>query len=133
MVPAKSTARDAAARKRRTEGELAAPAGPRIALHDEMIAGHGPRRPMTAAELAEAIVERGSLPPPRSGKPLDAAMVSQRVSNPTYRSRFVRNEGRIGLAEGSVAHPRAPPGGQSSRMKVTMMLAWNSMGRRDRR
>ena len=29
------------------------------------------------------------------GKPLDAAMVSQRVSNPTYRSRFVRSDGRI--------------------------------------
>jgi hypothetical protein len=26
-------------------------------------------------------------------------MVSQRVSNPVYRSRFTRNEGRIGLAE----------------------------------
>ena len=26
-------------------------------------------------------------------------MISQRVSNPTYRSRFTRNEGRIGLAE----------------------------------
>jgi hypothetical protein len=26
-------------------------------------------------------------------------MVSQRVSNPTYRSRFVRADGRIGLAE----------------------------------
>ena len=39
--------------------------------------------------------------PPRSGKPLDAAMISQRVSNPTYRSRFRRSEGRIGLAEGA--------------------------------
>ena len=56
------------------------------------------RGPMTAAELAGAIVERGRYTPPRSGKPLDAAMVSQRVSNPTYRSRFTRNEGRIGLA-----------------------------------
>jgi hypothetical protein len=71
----------------------------RVALHDEMIAVLGERGPMTAAELAGAIVERGRYAPPRSSKPLDAAMVSQRVSNPTYRSRFVRNDGRIGLAE----------------------------------
>ena len=77
----------------------AKPAGPQVALHDEMIAVLRDRGPMTAAELAGAIVERGRYAPPRSGKPLDAAMVSQRVSNPTYRSRFTRNEGRIGLAE----------------------------------
>jgi hypothetical protein len=86
------------ARRRRT-GVSAAPAGPHVALHDEMIAVLSERGPMTAAELAGAIVERGRYAPPRSGKPLDAAMVSQRVSNPTYRSRFTRNEGRIGLAE----------------------------------
>ena len=87
-----------APRKRRTKVS-SAPAGPRIALHEEMIAVLTDRgSPMTAAELAEAIVERGRYAPPRSGKPLDAAMVSQRVSNPTYRSRFTRNEGRIGLA-----------------------------------
>jgi hypothetical protein len=54
---------------------------------------------MTAADLASAVAERGRYSPPRSGKPLDAAMISQRVSNPTYRTRFTRNEGRIGLAE----------------------------------
>jgi hypothetical protein len=54
---------------------------------------------MTAAELAAAVAERGRYSPPRTTKPLDAAMVSQRVSNPTYRSRFTRNSGRIGLAE----------------------------------
>ena len=77
----------------------AAPSRERVALHDEMIAVLAERGPMTAAELAGVIAERGRYAPPRSGKPLDAAMVSQRVSNPTYRSRFVRNEGRIGLAE----------------------------------
>jgi hypothetical protein len=77
----------------------AAPAAERVALHDEMIEVLRERGPMTAAELAGAIGERGRYAPPRSGKPLDAAMVSQRVSNPTYRSRFVRAEGRIGLAE----------------------------------
>jgi hypothetical protein len=29
-------------------------------------------------------------------------MISQRVSNPVYRARFTRNEGRIGLAESAV-------------------------------
>lgn len=77
----------------------AAPATERVALHDEMIEVLRERGPMTAAELASAIVERGRYAPPRSGKPLDAAMVSQRVSNPTYRSRFVRADGRIALAE----------------------------------
>ena len=71
----------------------------RVALHDEMIAVIRERGPMTASELATVISERGRYTPPRSGKSLDAAMVSQRVSNPVYRSRFVRNEGRIGLAE----------------------------------
>ena len=77
----------------------AAPSGERIALHDEMIAVIRERGPMPAAELATAIVERGRYVVPRSGKPLDAKTVSQRVSNPTYRSRFVRSEGRIGLAD----------------------------------
>jgi hypothetical protein len=84
-----------AKRRRRTS---AAPSE-RVALHDEMIAILRDRGPMTAGDLAAAITERGRYAPPRSGKPLDAAMVSQRVSNPTYRARFVRNEGRIGLAE----------------------------------
>ena len=77
----------------------AAPTGERVALHDEMIAVLRERGPMTAGELAGAIAERGRYAPPRSGKALDAAMVSQRVSNPTYRSRFTRDQGRIGLAE----------------------------------
>ena len=77
----------------------AAPSVERVALHDEMIAILSERGPMTAAELAGAITERGRYAPPRSGKALDAATVSQRVSNPTYRSRFVRDQGRISLAE----------------------------------
>jgi hypothetical protein len=64
-----------------------------------MIAIIRERGPMRVADLAEAIVERGRYAVPRSGKPLDGKTVSQRVSNPTYRSRFTRSEGRIGLAE----------------------------------
>jgi hypothetical protein len=68
-------------------------------LHDEIAAVIAERGPQTAAELAAAIVERGNYAPPRSAKPLDAASVNARVSNPKYRPRFVRREGRIGLAE----------------------------------
>ena len=71
----------------------------RIALHEEMMAVLRDRGPMSAGDLASAITERGRYAPPRSGKPLDAAMVSQRVSNPTYRSRFTRQDGKIGLAD----------------------------------
>lgn len=85
--------------RRSSKAVSAAPAGERVALHDEMIAVLRERGPMSAGELAGAVAERGRYAPPRSGKPIDAAMISQRVSNPTYRSRFVRNEGRIGLAD----------------------------------
>ena len=77
----------------------AAPLGHKVALHDEMIAVIRERGPLSAADLAAAVAERGRYAPPRTKKPLDAAMVSQRVSNPTYRKLFTRAEGRIGLAE----------------------------------
>ena len=99
MPPAEPTTAEEEAPARRQNAVSAAPSGERVALHDEMIAVLRERGPMTARELAAAVAERGRYAPPRSGKPLDAAMVSQRVSNPTYRSRFTRNEGRIGLAE----------------------------------
>lgn len=85
--------------RNRSNAVSARPPGEKVALHDEMIAVLRERGPMTAGELAAAVAERGRYAPPRSAKPLDAAMVSQRVSNPTYRSRFTRAEGRIGLAE----------------------------------
>jgi hypothetical protein len=87
-----------AAPRVRAKRVSAKPATERVALHDEMIAVLAERGPMTAGELAAAVAERGRYQPPRSGRPLDAAMISQRVSNPTYRPRFTRNEGRIGLA-----------------------------------
>lgn len=98
--PAPATAsapKGSKARAKRTAS--AAPSGERVALHDEMIAVIRERGPLPAAELAAAVAQRGRYAPPRSGKPIDAAMVSQRVSNPTYRSRFRRAEGRIGLAD----------------------------------
>jgi hypothetical protein len=92
----------AKARRPSAKRVSAAPAGERVALHEEMIAVLAERGPMTAADLAVAVSERGRYAPPRSGKQIDAAMISQRVSNPAYRSRFTRNEGRIGLAESAV-------------------------------
>lgn len=81
----------------------AAPEGdgrqPRVRLHEEIMAVVAERGPSTAADIAAAIAERGRYAPPRSDKPLDAAMVNSRVSNPVYRSRFVRSDGRIGLAQ----------------------------------
>ena len=77
----------------------AAAQGERVGLHDEIAAVIGERGPMTAADLAVAIVERGRYQAPRSTKPLDAATVNSRVSNPAYRGRFTRSDGRIGLTD----------------------------------
>jgi hypothetical protein len=76
----------------------AAPARARVPLHEEIAAVIGERGPLSAADLATAILERGRYAPPRSSKPLDAATVNSRVSNPAYRSRFIRRDGRIDLA-----------------------------------
>jgi hypothetical protein len=54
---------------------------------------------MSAAEIADAIGREGSYQAPRTDKPLDAATVNSRVSNPVYRSLFRRDEGRIALAQ----------------------------------
>ncbi len=88
-------------RRAKSKRASAAPSGERVALHDEMIALITEHGPMTSSDLAAQITERGRYTPPRSGKKIDAAMVSQRVSNPTYRARFTRDGGRIGLAESS--------------------------------
>lgn len=88
-----------ARRGRARGGARRAPAQKRVALHDEIIAVIRERGPLTAAELAAAVKERGRYYAPRSAHPLDAAIVNSRVSNPVYRSRFKRHEGRIGLAE----------------------------------
>lgn len=81
--------------------ERATAAAGRVALHDEIVALISERGPMTAAELATAIQERGRYSSPRSAKPFDASTVNARVSNPVYRSRFTRDRGRIGLATSS--------------------------------
>ena len=85
----------AAARTSRTK----ASAAPRIPLHEEIVAIIQEQGPMSAVQLAAAITERGRYTAPRSTKPLDAATVSARVSNPVYRSRFVRRKGLISLAD----------------------------------
>ena len=112
-APAETPARRGPGRPRKAavnaSAETAAPAGRRasprksaprskVALHDEIAAVITELGPQTAAELASAIAARGRYQAPRSAKPLDAATVNARVSNPTYRGRFVRREHRIGLA-----------------------------------
>ena len=70
-----------------------------MALHDEIAAVIAERGPQTAAELAGAIAERGALPRARAARSRSTRpQVNARVSNPTYRGRFVRREHRIGLA-----------------------------------
>jgi hypothetical protein len=75
-------------------------AASRVPLHEEIAAVIAERGPLTAAELAGAIGERGRYHAPRSARPLDAATINSRVSNPAYRARFTREGGRIGLATG---------------------------------
>ena len=84
-TPASRSPRRRRSSPRSAKRVSAAPSGEHVALHDEMIAVIRERGPLSAADLAAAVVERGRYAPPRSKKPLDAAMVSQRVSNPTYR------------------------------------------------
>jgi hypothetical protein len=95
-APAKARAKRTTTRKASARGKASTAA--KVALHDEIAAVITERGPQTAAELAGAIAERGLYHAPRSAKPLDAAAVNARVSNPTYRGRFVRREHRIGLA-----------------------------------
>jgi hypothetical protein len=85
-------------RKPRSASAKARGKNPAVPLHEEIAAVLAERGPMSAGELASAVTERGIYAPPRSGKPLDATAVSVRVSNPRYRSRFTRSEGKIGLA-----------------------------------
>lgn len=88
-------------RKRGRPRKVATPSGgKRVPLHEEIIAVINERGPQSAADLATAIIERDVFRAPRSGKPLDAATVNSRVSNPVYRSRFKRIGHQIALAEG---------------------------------
>lgn len=84
------------------DGAPAAPAtvDRRVPLHEEITAVITERGPLTAAEIAQAITDRDRYAPPRSSRPLDAATVNSRVSNPAYRALFVRDGRRIGLARG---------------------------------
>lgn len=72
---------------------------PRVPLHEEITAVLSERGPMSAADLASAITERGRYVAQRTTKPLDANQVNSRVSHPHYRGRFVRRDGKIALAD----------------------------------
>ena len=96
--PPKSTTGGATTPAPARRSRAKAAATPRIPLHEEIAAIITEQGPMSAVQLAAAITERGRYTAPRSTKPLDAATVSARVSNPVYRSRFVRRQGLISLA-----------------------------------
>lgn len=101
-TPAAATAASSARKRATSNGRRtrvsAAPKVKRVALHEEIAAVIGQDGPMSAADLARAISKRGRYSAPRSDRPLDAATVNSRVSNPVYRSRFRRENGKIGLA-----------------------------------
>lgn len=70
------------------------------ALHDEILAVMAAREaPMTVAEIAAAIRERGRYRAPRTGRPITAELVSRRVANPRYKSLFKRAGRHLELAE----------------------------------
>lgn len=99
---ARTTAPTRGGRPPKSEGQAAPAAnerGPRVPLHAEIAAVIGESGPLSAGDIATAIVQRGRYRAPRSDRPLDAATVNSRVSNPIYRSRFRREDGKIGLAE----------------------------------
>jgi chemotaxis protein histidine kinase CheA len=95
--PKSETAATATTSPRKPRAKKASGAS-RIPLHEEIEAIIAEQGPMSAVQLAAAITERGRYTAPRSTKPLDAATVSARVSNPVYRPRFVRRAGLISLA-----------------------------------
>ena len=89
-------------RLRRREEQRPATVGPQR-LHEAIIqvlreAGE----PLSANEIAARIRERNLFQPPRSGHELRGGQVSARVGNAHYRSRFVRRDGRIWLADQEV-------------------------------
>jgi repressor of nif and glnA expression len=73
-------------------------------LHEEIREILAERRePMSVAQIAEEIGKRGRYQSPRAGRPISAAMVSRRVSNPNYRRLFRRNGRKITLGPGTSA------------------------------
>jgi hypothetical protein len=69
-------------------------------LHDEIVdvlSRNG--GPMTAAEIAREIRQRGEYRAPRSGQPITGTAVSRRVANPVYKSLFERDGRRLTLAD----------------------------------
>ncbi len=92
------TQRQASRSPERATGTQRKRAGRRVPLHQAIIAAINEHGPMSAADIADAIGREGSYQAPRTDKPLDAATVNSRVSNPVYRSLFRRDGGRIALA-----------------------------------
>ena len=88
----------AAGHRRAGEAKRARRKGRRASLHDEIVAvlAEG-GQPMRAKDIADVIRQRGRYQSPRSGKGINGAMVSSRVSNPMYRDLFRRADRKIAL------------------------------------
>lgn len=85
-------------RPRRRRGQADEP--PRARLHEEIAAVlRETGGPMTSAQIAERIRQRGLFEPPRSKRKLDVLMVASRISHENYRHLFSREGGRVRLAE----------------------------------
>ena len=70
----------------------------RSTLHDEIVAVLAESgQPMRTRDIADVIRKRGRYQSPRSGKDINGAMVSSRVSNPMYRDLFRRADRKITL------------------------------------
>lgn len=85
------------------------PSRPRARLHEEIIAVlEETGSPLTSAQIAERIRQRGVFHRPRSKRPLDVMMVASRIANQNYRYLFAREDGFVKLAgDGASRGPRS--------------------------
>jgi hypothetical protein len=92
------TARRRAPSRRRQEGRRSRTERRSTGLHIAIeTVLRDAQEPLTAAEIAQRVNERG-LFVPRSGESLKASQVNSRIANPHYRGRFRRVDGRVALA-----------------------------------
>lgn len=105
-VPARPAGTGAARRR----GRASSRAG-RRSLHQaiEAVLRDAPH-PLSAAEIAQRINEAQLFVSPRSRAPLTANQINSRVSNPHYKDRFRRFDGRIVLASAPGADEAQPSG-----------------------
>jgi hypothetical protein len=83
---------------------------PRARLHEEIAAVlRETARPLTSAEIADRIRQRGRFEPPRSKRPVDVLMVASRISHESYKHLFTREGGLVRLAGDDERRGRRSP------------------------